>query len=97
MAQFELTETAETHLGDILAYFAERYETVAMDLRREFYEAFQRLAEMPALGHPRPDLTSQPYQFWTVGRYHVIYDPARVPLTIVAVYHQSRDVKTLLR
>lgn len=60
-------------------------------------EAFQHLAEMPEIGHKREDLTERPVKFWSVYSYLVVYDPARSPLTVIAVLHGARDVEQLLK
>ncbi len=60
-------------------------------------EAFRHLAEMPAIGHTREDLTDRPLKLWSVYSYLVVYDPASSPLTVIAVLHGARDVEKLLK
>ena len=60
-------------------------------------DSFQHLADIPAIGHAREDLTARPVKFWSVYSYLVVYDPATSPLTIVAVLHGARDVENLLK
>jgi antitoxin ParD1/3/4/toxin ParE1/3/4 len=36
-------------------------------------------------------------KFWTVFSYLVVYDPASVPLSIIAVLHGARDIERLLK
>jgi plasmid stabilization system protein ParE len=52
---------------------------------------------MPEIGHTRADLTARPVKFWSVYSYLIVYDPANVPLTVVAVLHGARDVENILR
>jgi plasmid stabilization system protein ParE len=59
-------------------------------------QAFQRLADMPGLGHRRNDLTKRDLRFWSVYSYLVIYRESD-PLLIVAVLHGKRNVKRLLK
>ena len=54
------------------------------------------LAEMPAIGHTREDLTDKPVRFWPVGRYLIIYRPERRPIEIVRLVSAYRDVTALL-
>jgi plasmid stabilization system protein ParE len=54
------------------------------------------LADNPAIGHVRPDLTHQHVRCWSVFKYLVIYRPDTKPLEIVRVLHGRRDVKRLL-
>ncbi len=60
------------------------------------YEAFQRLAETPGLGHKREDLALLPVLFYAVWSYLVIYKPDTRPLEIVRVLHGARDVEAIL-
>jgi toxin ParE1/3/4 len=59
------------------------------------FEACQRLAENPRIGHTREDLTNQPVLFLPVGSYLIIYDPESKPLSIVRIVHGARDVHSL--
>ena len=68
----------------------------ASRLRLQIFEACQRVAASPGVGHSRKDLTDKPVLFWPVGSYLVIYNPARKPIEIVRVVHGARDVPSLL-
>jgi len=68
----------------------------AQHVADHLYEAFQKLAETPGLGHKREDLTSLPVLFWAVWSYLVIYKPETKPLEVVRVLHGARDVEALL-
>lgn len=94
---YRLTPEARTNLDDISAFVAEDSVDAALRLLDAFERAFDQLAAMPGLGHTREDLTPRPVKFWGVHSYLVVYDPARTPLTIVAVLHGARDVQRLLR
>lgn len=59
--------------------------------------AFEQLATMPGMGHTREDLTSRPVKFWKAYSYLVVYDPASLPLTVVAVLHGARDIEQILK
>lgn len=96
-ARFQLTETAEDQIGDIVEFIAQDSEEAAVRVRNALYAAFELLASAPGIGHWRPDLTGQPYKFWPVFSYHVMYDPEPTPLKIIAVIHGARDVARLLK
>jgi plasmid stabilization system protein ParE len=66
-------------------------------VRNALYVAFDLLSENPGIGHGREDLTERPPRFWSVFSYLVVYDPASVPLTVIAVLHGARDLKKLLK
>jgi plasmid stabilization system protein ParE len=56
----------------------------------------QLLADNPAIGHVRRDLTGDDVRFWSVFKYLVVYRPNTEPLQIVRVLHGRRNVKRLL-
>jgi plasmid stabilization system protein ParE len=59
----------------------------------KFYQAFQLLAENPAIGHTRTDLTDLDVRFWSVKpRYHVIYSVQFQSLLIVRVLPADLDI-----
>jgi hypothetical protein len=61
-----------------------------------FSEAFRKLADMPGMGHLREELTDEPFRFWAVGSYLIIYRPDTDPVEILRVLHGSRDIAGLL-
>jgi plasmid stabilization system protein ParE len=92
MKTYRLTPAAEDDLFQIWVYIARDDVIPADQLEAEFFDAFQRLAERPDLGHFRGDLTGKPVRFFTVrGTFLVVYDPARDPIAIIRVLHGSRD------
>ena len=62
----------------------------------KLFDAFDRLAQMPDIGHRREDLTPYAVRFWLVGAYVVIYRAERSPIEIVAVAQGSRDIPLFL-
>ena len=53
---------------------------------------FQKLARMPGLGHPRPELEDDDALVIAVTGLLVIYDAKLRPLTILRVIHGGRDL-----
>ena len=96
-APFRLAPAAEEQVGDIVAFIASDNEDAAVRVRTAFYDAFWLLAKQPEIGHAREDLTNRPVKFWRVYSYLVVYDPASMPLTVLAVLHGARDVQQILR
>ncbi len=97
-SRFILSAPASNDLEEILTYVVEksgweRGERVA----RRFYEAFTKLADNPALGHRREDLTNLHVLFFAVWSWLVIYRADKRPLEVVRVIHGARDVEALLR
>jgi len=57
---------------------------------------FVYLADFPAAGHWRRDLTSAEVRFFSVYSYLIVYRPETKPLEIVSILHGSRDVAGVL-
>lgn len=95
---FELSEDAVLDIDSAWLYLLHRSGLPTADrIVTELFKAFYRLAEIPASGHRRPDLTSRNVLFLRVFSYLVIYEPSSSPLQILAVLHGKRDVARLLR
>lgn len=97
MSRFVVTPAARADLRNIEDYLLERSVDAAARVRAKLHIAFQRLAEMPRMGHARPDLTDHPYLFWPVYSYLIVYDPATTPIRIMRVFHGAQDVGRILR
>ncbi|MEW5875439.1 MAG: type II toxin-antitoxin system RelE/ParE family toxin [Candidatus Zixiibacteriota bacterium] len=67
-------------------------ESAQSDLR----ETIARLAENPGLGHLRQDLTTQPYRFWPVDAYLIVYLVETDQISILRVLHGFRDIPEVL-
>lgn len=92
MKRFKLSPEAAQDIREIWSYIAADSVKAARKVRLRLFDACQRLAENPGMGHVREDLTDQPVLFWPVGSYLIIYDPTRKPVSIVRVVHGARDV-----
>ena len=95
--RYQLTPAAQSDVEEITDFIAEDSMEAALRVHDALEEAFQHLAERPAMGHTREDLTDRPVKFWSVYAYLVVYDPASSPLTIIAVLHGARDVEKVLK
>ncbi len=94
---FILSGPAVRDLDEILSYALEQSGPQrAQHVSDRLYDALQKLAENPGLGHKREDITSMPVLFWAVWSYLVIYSPETKPLQIVRVLHGARDVEAIL-
>ena len=94
---YRLTVEARANIEEICAFIAEDSINAAVRISEALERAFEQLAATPEIGHKREDLTARPVKFWSVYSYLVMYDPASVPLTIIAVLHGARDVEWLLK
>ena len=66
MLDFQLTRRAETDLLQIWNYIAIDNFEAADRVLDEFQLAFERLAEMPYLGHVREEILDESHRFWRV-------------------------------
>jgi plasmid stabilization system protein ParE len=96
MKQYQLTPSAAGDLDAIYEHIAQDNLSAAGRMLQRFTEAFRMLADQPGMGHLREDLTDEPFRFWSVGAYIVIYRPSTDPLEILRVVHGSRDLARLL-
>ncbi|MCP3960281.1 MAG: type II toxin-antitoxin system RelE/ParE family toxin [bacterium] len=96
MNDFIVSPAASRDLDEIWEYIAEDSFDAADRWLDKLEKAIQLLAEMPAIGHIREDLTDKPVRFWPVGRYLIIYRGKQKPIEIVRVVSAYRDVTALL-
>ena len=97
---YALTSLAKADIFDIWSYIADDNEDAADRVEQAIYDACAFVAEAPARGHSRPDLTTRSLHFWTVTRYPnytVVYRPKTSPLEIVAVMHGKQNLRRILR
>jgi len=52
---------------------------------KELFDALERLARTPRIGHKREDLTNLPVLFWPVDAYLIIYRITTRQIEIVAI------------
>jgi len=96
MRTYVLSFATEKDIEDIVTYIGQDNPIAALKLLDAFYEAMDRLAEHPKIGHYRPDLTPQPVRFWPVrNRYLIIYKESS-PLEIIRLLSSYRDITNLL-
>jgi plasmid stabilization system protein ParE len=96
MTRYELTKEALGDIDELWLYIAEDSIDAANRVSDAILDACDLLSEQPLVGHARPDLTERPVLFWSSGKYLIVYRPETNPIRIIAVFHSSRDVATLL-
>jgi plasmid stabilization system protein ParE len=97
---YVLTPLAKADIFDIWSYIAADSEDAADRVEQAIYDACAFVAEAPARGHSRLDLTTRSLRFWTVTRYPnytVVYRPMTGPLEIIAVMHGKRNIRRILK
>jgi plasmid stabilization system protein ParE len=98
MSGYRLTGEAIGDLEAITQTIAEREGwDRSMNVEQELFDAFDRLAINPGIGHRRSDLTRLPVFFYAIEPFLIVHDRDHDPLRIIAVIHASRNVRKLLR
>lgn len=93
---YVISAIAEQDVEEIMTYIAQENIRAAYDFVDAVYDAFEKLAENPFLGHTREDLTEHPVRFWTFKwHYSVIYKP-EPHVQIVRVLSGYRDIVSVL-
>jgi len=93
---YSLSCDAERDLDDLWEYIAADSVKAADKLIAEIFEAFEKLARNPGIGHKREDLTKFPVRFWPLGNYLIIHRAKASEVEIVAIVHAKRDIPTFL-
>jgi plasmid stabilization system protein ParE len=97
MKEYVLSTGADLDLDDIWEYIAQDNLAAADRWIGKLFEAFDKLARSPGMGHKRDDLTAYPILFWPVGAYLILYRVQKEFIEIVAVTQGARDIPTFLR
>jgi plasmid stabilization system protein ParE len=97
MSGYVLGTAAELDLDEIWEYIAEDSIDAADRWIERLFDAFEKLAQNPGIGHKREDLTAYPVLFWPVGAYLILYRVQSELLEIVAVTQGARDIPSFLR
>ena len=95
MSGFVLHPQAYTDLDEIWEYIAADNLDAADQTREEIYNAIQSLVPFPYIGHSRPDLTTKPLRFQSVGEFVVAYAPDEKTLAVIAVLHGRRNPRVI--
>lgn len=95
-AAYEVSPVALADIDATAAFIAQRDVPAAERFVEQIYDAFDRLAANPHLGHRRDDLTSLPVFFWTAAKHYAVVYRKAAPLQVVRVLAWKQDVPTLL-
>jgi antitoxin ParD1/3/4 len=100
MSRYVLTHVAKAHIPDIWRFIAIDNVEAAGRVEQAIYDACAFVAESPARGRLRPDLTTRPLRFWTLTRfsnYIVVYRVDVSPIVVVAILHGNRNIARILK
>lgn len=97
MRGYSVSPQALDDLFEIWQYIAQDSEEAADRVQSEFYNLFSSLAQTPAQGHSRKDLTGRHVLFFPLYSYLIVYQPDVEPIRILTVVHGNRNVKRVLK
>lgn len=98
MKGYRLSPSAKADLNSIADYLDQKAGAdVAIDVTNRIRNGFEKLGQMPGIGHFREDLLDQRYRFWSVYSYLIVYRCDTDPIRIIAVVHGARDLNAFLR
>jgi plasmid stabilization system protein ParE len=75
MKPFKLSPEAAQDIREIWAYVAADSVRAARRVRLLIFNACQRVADNPGIGHSREDLTDKPVLFWPASSYLIFAPP----------------------
>ena len=96
MKRFKLSPEAANDIREIWSYIGGEGLRAARGIRVKLFDACQKIADHPRIGHRREELTAKPVLFLPVGSYLIVYNPAARPLELVRVLRGARDISGLL-
>lgn len=97
MSRYLLTDEATQDLAEIRHYVRdESGPRAALHVTRKISEAFLFLSRVPGAGHVREDLTSEPFRFWPIFSYLIVYNPIPRPTVVIRVLHGRRNTSAVL-
>jgi len=97
MSAYVLSPDALQDLQDIWDFIALDNASAADQHEDQFFNAFEKLARQPRMGHTRSDLTERDVRFWPTGSYLIVYREGPTALQILAILHGARDVPEVIR
>lgn len=96
MRTYFLSLLAHQDIDEIVSYIVPENPSAAEKLLDSLYEAMDLLAENPAIGHKREDITEKPVLFWPFKWHYLIVYTNSSPIEIVRVLSGYRDLASLL-
>jgi len=96
MARVVQTDQAREDLREILRYLRRHSRPAAERVAQAVKERLSRLSKFPQFGRERPEF-GPGVRSTVVGDYVLIYHATDAIVTIVRIFHGSRDIETLMR
>jgi plasmid stabilization system protein ParE len=93
---YYLSPAAEQDIEEVVTYLAKENPRAAYTFLDSVYEAMEKLAVNPYLGHVREDLTDKPVKFWPFKWHYLIIYKHASSLEVVRVLSGFRDINKLI-
>jgi toxin ParE1/3/4 len=94
MSYYKFTEQADQDLIELSAYVSTDSPQAGFRLIDRVFQKCQLLAENPALGVRRDEL-SPGLRSHVVGNYLVFYEPTEYGIQVIRIVHGARDLESL--
>lgn len=88
----EVSDPARDDMLRIFAYIEQDSPQNAWAVLDAFEEAFERLSQMPLIGHTRADVTDKTLRFWAVKSHLIAYRYQNGRVEVSHVVHGARDL-----
>jgi toxin ParE1/3/4 len=96
MARVVHTDWAREDLREIFRYLRGHSRPAAEQLARAVKERSRRLAKFPRIGRERPEFGAG-VRSTVVGDYIIVYHATDAVVTVIRIFHGSRDIETQMR
>src|SRR5262245_42122715 len=96
MASIDQTDQAREDLREIVRYLRHQSRPAAERLAKAVKSRLRSLSKSPALGRERPEFGAGVRNL-VVGDYILIYHLTDTIITVIRIFHGSRDIETQMR
>lgn len=97
MTRYALSADAVLDLEEIVDFVAADSVEASRRVLGDLLAAMNQLAEMPRMGHVRPEVAEGDIRFWVVHSYLIAYRAEVEPIQVLRVVSGYRDLTGLLR
>jgi plasmid stabilization system protein ParE len=94
MKRVDITPSARRDLLEIWDYIAADSIDAADRVVANIHSEFQKLADMPRMGHVRAEL-DKAYRVWGIYSYLIVYRPDMQPIQIIRVVSGFRNLRLM--
>ena len=96
MARGVQTDLARADLREVLRYLRRHSRPAAERLAQAVKERLSRLSKFPQFGRERPEFGAG-VRSKVVGDYIIVYHATDAVVTVIRIFHGSRDIETQMR